>query len=90
MKLYLFRSVILGEFESFRNYISFSFILACTTGALWPKRGNRGIMRKARDEGRRKIKSLLPVYFSGSSAHLRPQVLADGGDVKRTNQNKIH
>ena len=26
----------------------------------------------------------------GSSAHLRPQVLTDGGDVKRTNQNTIH
>ena len=43
----------------------------------------RGILRKARDEGRRKIKYLLPVYCSGSSAHLRPQVLADGGDVKK-------
>ena len=48
------------------------------------------ILREERDEERRKIKRLLPVHCSGSSAHLRPQVLTDGGDVKRTNQNTIH
>ena len=42
------------------------------------------------EEGRIKIKRLLPVHCSDSSAHLRPQVLTDGGDVKRTNQNTIH
>ena len=47
-------------------------------------------LREKRDEGRRKIKRLLPVHCSGSSAHPRPQVLTDSGDVKRTNQNTIH
>ena len=41
-------------------------------------------------EKRRKIKRLLPVNCSGSSAHPRPQILPDGGHVKRTNQNSIH
>ena len=36
------------------------------------------------------MKRLLPVHFSGSSAHLRPQVLTNGGDVKRTNEDKIY
>ena len=36
------------------------------------------------------MKRLLPVHFSGSSTHLRPQVLTNGGDVKRTNENKIY
>ena len=45
---------------------------------------------EAWDEGRRKIKPLLLVHCSGSSAQLRPQVLTDGSDVKRTNQNTIH
>ena len=34
--------------------------LACMTGALWAKRGERDISRGARDEGKRKIK----LYFS--------------------------
>ena len=29
------------------------------------------------------MKRLLPVHFSGSSAHLRPQVLTNCGDVKK-------
>ena len=29
------------------------------------------------------MKRLLPVHFSGSSSHLRPQVLTNGGDVKK-------
>ena len=36
------------------------------------------------------MKRLLPVHFSGSFAHLRPQVLTNGGDVKRTNEDKIY
>ena len=50
-------------------------------GALWAKRGERSIIARsakwrceAKNEGRRKIKRLLPVHCSGSSAHLRPQV----------------
>ena len=39
---------------------------ACITGALWAKLGKRGILREAWDEGRRKIKRLLPVHCSGS------------------------
>ena len=51
-------------------------------GALWAKRGERNILHEARNEceakneGRRKIKRLLPVHCSGSSAHLRPQVVS--------------
>ena len=41
------------------------FILVCITGALWTKLGERGILREAWDEGRRKIKRLLPVHCSG-------------------------
>ena len=41
------------------------FILACKTGALWAKLGERRILGEARDEGRRKIKRLLPVHCSG-------------------------
>ena len=41
------------------------FILACITGALWAKLGERRILREAWDEGRRKIKRLLPVHCSG-------------------------
>ena len=37
--------------------------LACITGAFY----ERGISREARDQGRRKIKCLLPVHRSGSS-----------------------
>ena len=33
------------------------------------------------------MKRLLPVHFSRSSAHLRPQVLTNGGNVKK-NQRK--
>ena len=36
------------------------------------------------------MKRLLPVHFSRSSAHLRPQVLTNGGDVKKTNENTIY
>ena len=42
------------------------FILACKTGALRAKLGERGILHEAWDEGRRKIKLLLPVLCSGS------------------------
>ena len=50
------------------SYSRFSalFILACKTGALWAKLGKRGILGEAWDEGRRKIKRLLPVHCSGS------------------------
>ena len=34
------------------------------------------------------MKRLLPVHFSGSFAHLRPQVLTNGGDVKKKKQRK--
>ena len=37
--------------------------LACITGAFY----ERGILREARDQQRRKIKRLLPVHCSGSS-----------------------
>ena len=37
-----------------------------------------------------KIKGLLPVHCSGSSAHLCSQVLTDVSDVKRTIKNMIH
>ena len=37
--------------------------LACITGAFY----ENGILREARDQGRRKIKRLLPVHCSGSS-----------------------
>ena len=43
-----------------------------------------------RQAGRRKIKHLLPVHCSGSSAHPLPQVLTDGDDVKRINQKTVH
>ena len=70
--------------------------IACMTGALWAKRGERDISRgarherEARDEGKRKIKRLFAVHCSCCSAHLRPQILTTRGDVKRTNQNTIH
>ena len=53
-------------------------------------RRTRHFERSAQKEGRRKIKRLLQVHFSGSSAHLRPQVLTNGDDVKRTNENTIY
>ena len=37
-----------------------TYPVTCTTGALWAKRGERGILHEARDEGRRKIK----LFFS--------------------------
>ena len=54
------------------------------------KKKNVRNVPEARDEGRRKIKRLLPVHCCGSSAILHPQVLTDGGDIKGTNQNTIH
>ena len=54
-------------------YVAWSLRLACITGALSAKRGERSILCEARDEGevrdegRRKIKRLLPVHCSGSS-----------------------
>ena len=36
------------------------------------------------------MKRLLPIHFSGSSTHLRPQVLTNVDDVKRTNENTIY
>ena len=42
------------------------FTLACKTGALWAKLGECRILGEAWDEGRRKIKRLLPVHCSGS------------------------
>ena len=42
--------------------------IAFITGAfLWAKRGEHCILREAWDEGRRKIKRLLPLHCSGSS-----------------------
>ena len=41
--------------------------LACITGALWAKWGERFILGEGRDWGRRKIKRLLPVHCSDSS-----------------------
>ena len=43
--------------------LQFIVILACITGALLAKRGNRGILREARDEGRRK-KYFCEIFFS--------------------------
>ena len=40
--------------------------------------------------GEEKDQAPLPVHFSRSSAHLRPQVLTNGGDVKKTNENTIY
>ena len=37
--------------------------LACITGALWAKRGERGIVSEARDEGRGKIKCWYQSIF---------------------------
>ena len=51
----------------YSGYTNDRAIVACKTGALWAKRGERGILREARDEGRRKKKGLLPVHCSGSS-----------------------
>ena len=76
--------------------IRIAITIACMTGALWAKRGERDISRgarherEARDEGKRKIKRLFAVHCSCCSAHLRPQILTARGDVKRTNQNTIH
>ena len=36
------------------------------------------------------MKRLLPIHFSGSSTHLRQQVLTNADDVKRTNENTIY
>ena len=41
--------------------------IACITGALWAKWGERDILCEAWNEGRRKIERLLPVHCSGSS-----------------------
>ena len=53
----------------YSGYTNDRAIVACKTGALWAKRGERGILREARDEGRggEKKKGLLPVHCSGSS-----------------------
>ena len=54
--------------------------LACTTGALWAKRGKRDIsrgarhLREARDEGKRKIKRLFAVHCSCCSTNARPSI----------------
>ena len=40
---------------------------------------------EAKNEGRRKIKRLLPVHCSGSSAHFRPQVV-----VLRSLESGLH
>ena len=42
--------------------LQFIVILACITGALLAKRGNRGILREARNEGRRK-KYFCEIFF---------------------------
>ena len=56
--------------------------------ARWTRHFQKNVrnVREARDEGRRKIKRLLPVHCCGSSALLRPQVLTDDGDVKSADQ----
>ena len=48
--------------------------------------------KRARSARRREEKNKAPVTspFFSSSAHLRPQVLTNGVDVKRTNKNKIY
>ena len=38
------------------------FFLAYITGALWAKRGERDILREARDEGRRKNKATVALF----------------------------
>ena len=60
----IFSIILYGKLEGF-------YQIACITGTLWAKRGERGILREARneyeawDEGRRKVKRLLPVHCSG-------------------------
>ena len=48
--------------------------------------------KRGRSARRREEKNKAPVTspFLSSSAHLRVQVLNNGGDVKRTNENKIY
>ena len=48
--------------------------------------------KRGRSARRRKEKNKASVTspFFSCSAHLRPQVLNNGGDVKRTNENKIY
>ena len=54
--------------------------LACMTGALWAKRGERDISRGARHErevrheGKRKIKRLFVVHCSACSTNARPSI----------------
>ena len=47
----------------------------------------RGRSARRREE---KNKASVTSPFFSSSAHLRPQVPNNGGDVKRTNENKIY
>ena len=66
--------------------------------AMCQVRQTRHFARSARRWAKKKIKRLrpagwellAPVHSSGSSSHLRLQMLTDGGDVKRTNENTIH
>ena len=57
---------------------TFQSDLACMTGALWAKRGERDISRgarherEARDEGKRKIKRLFAVHCSCCSTTTQP------------------
>ena len=91
-----FKSLSHQRHREVRSGCSFQWGIACMTGALWAKWGERDISRGARherevqDEGKRKIKHLFTVHCSCCSAHLRPQILTTRGDVKRTNQNTIH
>ena len=77
--------------QSLRSYISH---LVCTTGALWTKRsGNvefcakRETSAKLEKRGGEKIKRLVtsPLLWL-FRPRLRPQILTDGGYVKRTNE----
>ena len=58
-----------------QSFLLFLWQVACMTGALWAKRGERDISRgarherEARDEGKRKIKRLSAVHCSYCSAH---------------------
>ena len=67
---FLFYASTRGVFESclpVHTWKRLNDQIACITGALRAKRGERCILREACDEGRRKIKRLLPVQCGGCS-----------------------
>ena len=72
------------------NFSACRYLACIITQALYePSEANAAFCSRREKRGEEKIKRLQPVHCSDSSAHLRPQILTDGYDVKRTNENTI-